>query len=146
MERIHLLAAEIFRYNYANYEGHLGSDDTFDKKMPEDAAVLEQAVLEQWPIEKVADKLDLSHETAVEVLHSTFEALEIVNAETPMDSFRRAVEYTLRYALTIGVENDEDIMRLVDQISYRANDLNYLMEMEDKKMVEVEVVEEESTI
>lgn len=136
MERIHLLAAEIFRYSYANYEGHLGADHRFDKTMPEDAAMLETAVKEEWPVEKVAEKLDISNETANEVLHATFEAIEVVNAESPTDSFRKAVENTLRYALTVGIDNDEDIMRLVDQISYRAADLSYLLEMEDKKIAD----------
>lgn len=136
MERIHLLAAEIFRYSYANYEGHLGSDHRFDKTMPKDAAMLETAVKEEWPVEKVAEKLEISNETANEVLHATFEALEVVNAESPADSFKKAVEYTLRYALTVGINDDEDIMRLVDQISYRASDLSYLLEIEDKKLAD----------
>ena len=136
MERIHLLAAEIFRYSYVNYEEHLGSDHRFDKSMPKDAAILEEAVKEKWPVEKVAEKLDISDETASEVLHATFEAIEIVNAESPIDSFRKAVEHTLRYALTIGVKDDKDLMRLVDQISYRAADLSYLLEMEDKKLAD----------
>lgn len=136
MERIHLLAAEIFRYSYTNYEGHLGSDHRFDKSMPKNAAILETAVKEEWPVEKVAEKLDIPNETANEVLHATFEALEIVNAENPSDSFRKAVEYTLRDALTIGVKDDEDLMRLVDQISYRAADLSYLLEQEDNKLAD----------
>lgn len=136
MNRIHLLAAEIFRYSYVNYEGHLGSDHRFDKVMPEDAALLETAVKEEWPVEKVAKKLAISNEVASEVLHATFEALEIIDAESPADSFRKSVEYTLRYALTEGIKDDDDLMKLVDQISYRTADLSFLLEMENKKLTD----------
>jgi hypothetical protein len=39
MERIHLLAAEIFKYSYANYDNHLGINERFDRLMPHDAEI-----------------------------------------------------------------------------------------------------------
>ncbi len=134
MKRIHLLAAEIFRYSYANYEGHLGINDRFDKVMPKDAKMLETAVKEKWPVEKVAKKLEISNEIANEVLQATFEALEIVDAKSPAESFKKSVEYSIRYALEDGIKNEEDIMKLVDQISYRTADLAHLLDMEDNKL------------
>ncbi len=47
MERIHLLAAEIFRYGYANYDDHLGINERFDTLMPRDAELLETALKEE---------------------------------------------------------------------------------------------------
>ena len=56
MERIHFLAAEIFRYSYANYDDHLGINERFDKLMPCDAEILETALKDEWPIDKVIHK------------------------------------------------------------------------------------------
>jgi hypothetical protein len=47
MERIHLLAAEIFRYSYANYDDHLGINERFDTLMPRDAELLETVLKEE---------------------------------------------------------------------------------------------------
>lgn len=134
MERIHLLAAEIFRYSYANYQDHLGVNDRFDTSMPKDAKMLETAIKEDWPVEKVAKKLEISNEIANNVLQATFEALEIVDAENPAESFRKSVEHSIRYALETGIKSDEDVMKLVDQISYRAADLAHVLDMEDSKL------------
>ncbi len=134
MERIHLLAAEIFRYSYANYKGHLGTSDRFDKDMPKDAKMLETAIKEEWPVEKVAKKLEISNEIANEVLQATYEALEIVDAKSPAESFKKSVEHSIRYALEDGIKSEEDIMKLVDQISYRTADLAYLLDLGDNKL------------
>ena len=76
MERIHFLAAEIFSYSYANYDDHLGINERFDTLMPRDAELLETALKEEWPIEKVAQELDVSDKIARKLLFAVKEALE----------------------------------------------------------------------
>jgi hypothetical protein len=95
MERIHFLAAEIFSYSYANYDDHLGINERFDTLMPNDAEILETALKEEWPIDKVAQELDTSTETARKLLLSVQEALEVVDAENPAESFRNAVRQSI---------------------------------------------------
>lgn len=130
MKRIYLLAAEIFKYSYANYEDHLGVNERYDKLMPEDAKILEKAIHNKWPAKKVAEKLEVSEDTALELLASTQEALTIVDAENPAESFRYAVAQTIHYALEEGLHSQEDIEKLVTQICYRAADLGFLLENE----------------
>jgi len=48
MERIHLLAAEIFNYSYDNYVDHLGINERFDRLMPRDAEILETALSTEY--------------------------------------------------------------------------------------------------
>lgn len=130
MERIHLLAAEIFRYSYANFDEHLGINERFDKLMPRDAEMLEIALKEEWPIDKVAHELDVSAEIAHNYLIAVKEALEVVDAENPAESFRNAVRQNIKSALEDGLDSPETIETLVIQICYRAADLGLLL---DKK-------------
>ena len=130
MERIHLLAAEIFRYSYANYDDHLGINERFDTLMPHDAEILETALKEEWPIEKVAQELDASTETTRKLLFSVEGALEVVDAENPAESFRNAVRQSIEVALKDGLDTTEAIESLVTQICYRAANLGLVL---DKK-------------
>ena len=134
MKRIHLLAAEIFGYSYANYENHLGINDRFDKLMPEEAKVLETALKESWPVEKVAKQLDASPETAKDFLNATREAIDIVDADTPAESFRRAVRLSIQYALEDGLNGAEAIENLVTQICYRTAGLGLLLDQKGHRL------------
>ena len=130
MERIHLLAAEIFKYSYANYDDHLGINERFDSLMPRDAEKLETALKEKWPINKVAKELEVTAEIADKLLGVTKEALEIVDAENPAESFQNAVRQSINVATEEGLDSPEAIENLVIQICYRAADLGLLL---DKK-------------
>jgi hypothetical protein len=130
MERIHLLSAEIFRYSYANYDDHLGINERFDRLMPRDAEILEIALKEEWPIDKVAYKLEVSAEVARKYLIAVKDALEVVDAENPAESFRNAVRQSIKSALEDGLDSPEAIETFVIQICYRAADLGLLL---DKK-------------
>lgn len=130
MKRIHLLAAEIFKYSYANYEDHLGVNERFDELMPRDAKILETAIREKWSAKKVAEKLDVPIDWAKEIVITTKEALDIVDAENPAESFRKAVEQSIHHAMEEGLHSQEAIANLVTQICYRAADLGLLLERE----------------
>ena len=130
MERIHLLAAEIFRYSYANYDDHLGINERFDTLMPRDAEMLETALKEDWPIDKVAQQLDVAAEVARKFLIAAKDALEVVDAENPAESFRNAVRQSIKVALEDGLDSPDTIENLVIQICYRVADLGFVL---DKK-------------
>ena len=134
MERIHLLSAEIFAYSYANYEDHLGVNERFDRLMPRDAKILERAFKEGWPPEAVAKKLETSTENAKNLLDATKEALEVVDAENPAESFRVAVRQSINRALEEGLTRSESIEQLVQQICYRAADLGLLLDKEGHRL------------
>ena len=125
MERIHFLAAEIFRYSYANYDDHLGINERFDTLMPCDAEILETALNEEWPIDKVAQELDVLDENARELLLAVKDALEVVDAENPAESFRNAVRQSI---VKEGLTGTEAIESLVTQICYRAADLGLVLD------------------
>ena len=134
MKRIHLLAAEIFNYSYANYEDHLGINERFDKVMPQIAETLETAIHEGWSVEKVAEELETSNETARKFLNATREALNIVEASNPVESFRRGTRQSIRQALKDGLDSEEAIDNLVGQICYRVADLALLLDREGHKL------------
>ncbi len=128
MERIHKIAAEIFKYSYNNYLDHIGINERFDKIMPQDAEILETAIIEKWSSEKVAEALDVEPDIASNLLKNTERALEVVDAENPAQSFRIAVRQSIQNEMEDALESKEAIEQLVTQICYRAADLSVLLD------------------
>ena len=133
MKRIHFLAAELFNYSYDNYEDHLGIGNArFDKLMPDDVVVFEQAEIEGWSDEKVATKTDHKIEDIPEWRDRFKEALAIVDAESPAESFLLGVKASVDYAVTKGLDDEQSIENLVGQICYRAADLSCLLKQKNE--------------
>jgi hypothetical protein len=127
MNRRQLLAAEIYRYSYANYVDHLGINIRFDKLMPEAVDILESAADEGWPIEKVAGALEVEIDEAKDALLALERARKVVDAENPAESFRWAVRYAINTALEEGLSDAKSIDELTTQICYCAADLAFLL-------------------
>jgi hypothetical protein len=135
MDRYQLLAAELFGYSYANYEDHLGIGNMrYEKLMPNDARTLERAETERWPVEKVAQKLEVDEEKASELLLAFRRARDVVDAENPAESFRWGVRQSIELAIAEGLRDEASVERLVEQISYRAADLAFLLKREGKPL------------
>ncbi|MFW6170418.1 MAG: hypothetical protein ACODAD_08010 [Planctomycetota bacterium] len=140
LNRYHLLAAEIFNYSFANYRSHLGGGHVrFETLMPDDARILEKAVNENWPPARVSEVLRSRYpddfiskapteEQCRNLLHSCKQALQVVDAETPAESFRHAVRQCVEQAIDSGLDDAESVEQLVTQICYRASDLSVLLE------------------
>jgi hypothetical protein len=135
MKRIHLLAAEIFGYSYANYEDHLGIGNVrFDKLMPREARTLERAAKERWSTERIARELKCDQAEAAEALRCYQRARDVVDAENPAESFRWGVRQSIENAVKKGLRDEASIERLVTQICYRAADLALLLEREGQSL------------
>lgn len=135
MDRIDLLAAELFSYSYANYADHLGiGNQRFDKLMPDEAALLERAELEKWSDDRVAKDLEMDHERVPNWRIKFREAKAVVDAPNPAASFRVGVLTSIRYALEEGITSEEDIAKLVTQICYRASDLSVLLDLRGESL------------
>ncbi|HEY0372290.1 MAG TPA: hypothetical protein VGD79_09830 [Thermoanaerobaculia bacterium] len=126
LDRWKLLAAEIYGYSYDHYAGHEGNL-RFDRYMPDDVRIVDRALRESWPLNRVAKELERSEEEAGLLLNAFRDALEVVDAPTPAESFRRSVRQAIQRALAEGVESEEEIEALVIQICYRAADLSFLL-------------------
>lgn len=126
LDRWELLAAETYSYSYDHYAGHRGNA-RFDRYMPDDVRVLDRAIRESWPLDRIAKELERSEEEASLLLDAFRDALEVVDAPTPADSFRRAVRQVIKRALAEGIHSEEQIEALVIQICYRAADLSFLL-------------------
>ena len=126
LDRWKLLAAETYSYSYDNYADHEGNP-RFDRYMPDDVRVLDRATRESWPLSRVATELDRSEEEAGLLLSAFSDALEVVDAPTPAESFRRSVRQVIKRALREGVETEEQIEAFVIQICYRTADLSFLL-------------------
>ncbi len=135
MSRQQLLAAEIFGYSYANYINHLDIGNVrFDSMMPQDAATLEQAVTENWDLERVARALDVDTDNAAALVNAARDAIDVVDAENPAEAFRNSVRQLLRRAATEGLDSDEAIEQLVIQICYRVSDLSCLLKRDGNQL------------
>lgn len=134
MKRIHFLAAELFSYSYDNYEDHLGINARFDKYMPEDAALLERAEKEEWTDEQIAAKSDFKLEDIPKWRSRFREARDIVDAESPAQSFLRGVRASIKYAIEEELDDEKSIDRLAGQMCYRAADLSLLLKQRDEPL------------
>jgi len=135
VKRRHLLAAELFAYSFDHYRDHLEvSHPRFRKLMPADVERLERARDEKRSDDWVAKELDVSLSTVPE-LRARFErALDIVDAATPAEAFRRGVRYSIKDAVEEGLTSADAIERLVVQICYRAADLSVLLDSEESTL------------
>ena len=134
MNRAHLLAAEVFKYSYANYQDHLGVNIRFDRLMPRDVATLERAQRDGWPVERLARTLEVDSDHAEKLLEALDKARLVVDAKNPAESFREGVRQSILLSLDDGLESAEDVDILVGQICYRAADLAYLLEFEGTEL------------
>jgi hypothetical protein len=66
----------------------------------------------------VSQKLEIDAEIARQYLIRVKEALEIVDAENPAESFRNGVRQSIYYAVEDGLDSPEAIEALVIQICY----------------------------
>jgi hypothetical protein len=130
LDRRHLLAAEIFGYSYANYDDHLGVNLRFDEIMPADVDTLEQDAEEDWDDGRLAQALEVSEDRVGDWRESYRRAVDIVDAPSPAEAFRRGVRYSILDAVERGLADEDAIERLVTQVCYRAADLAYLLDME----------------
>ncbi|HVS31909.1 MAG TPA: hypothetical protein VMS98_10665 [Thermoanaerobaculia bacterium] len=126
LDRWKLLAAETFSYSYDNYADHRGNA-RFDRYMPQDVRILDHAVRESWTIDRLAKELERSEEDARKLLNAFSEALDVVDAPSPAESFRRSVRQVVKRAAHEGLETDDQIEALVVQICYRVADLSFLL-------------------
>lgn len=130
MDREHLLAAEIFGYSYANYDDHLGGNVRFDEMMPADVETLAQEAEEGWDDERLAAVLEVPEEQVKSWRDAYRQAVDIVDAPSPAEAFRRGVRYSILDAVERGLAGEDAIERLVTQVCYRAADLAYLLDLE----------------
>ena len=128
LDRWKLLAAETFSYSYDNYADHRGNF-RFDEYMPNDVRVLDRANRDSWGIERLASELDQEPQIAAKLLSAFRDAVEVVDAPNPAESFRRSVRQAIRRALRDGLDRDEEVEALVVQVCYRAADLSYLLKL-----------------
>jgi hypothetical protein len=135
VNRLQLLAAEVFGYSFANYEEHLGIGNVrYERLMPETAQTLETAEREGWPLSQIAAELDVDMARAEQLLDALARARDVVDAANPAEAFRHGVRLSIMDALEEGLEEPEAIDNLVTQICFRAADLAVLLEQEGQSL------------
>lgn len=134
MTRYQFLEAEIFAYSFANYAGHLGIGHLrFEKSMPQTAKNLERAEQEGRGDERLAETMAVEVSEVPAWRKRYREAVEVVDAKSPAESFRRAVRQSLAFELGRHQIGDAELESAVQQICYRAADLSYLLDQKHKK-------------
>jgi hypothetical protein len=135
MKRKHFLAAEIFGYSYAHYADHLGIGNMrFEQLMPQQIATLERAEHEGWDDTRLAKALEVAPEEVAAWRSSFRHAQAIVDAPHAAEAFRRGVRYSIEDAVKDGLSDAAAIERLVVQICFRAADMGYLLDQEEKRL------------
>jgi len=135
VDRLKLLAAEIYGYSFANYEDHLGiGNERYERLMPQTAETLETAEREGWSASKIVEELDVDVEQAEQLLEAFERARDIVDAENHAEAFRHGVRFSIMDALDDGLHGPEAIEKLVTQICFRAADLAVLLEQEGEPL------------
>ncbi len=131
-----LLAAETFGYSYAHFADHL-PNPRFSKLMLDDVDVLEKSEVENWPIDRLAMRLEIPIDAAKRDLDRFKSAKEIIEASTATEMFRVGVRQSIELAIADGLDSPEAIEKLVVQIGYRTVDLGYLIEVDDQRISDV---------
>lgn len=117
LERIKLLAAELFSYSLDNYADHVEvGNERFTKLMPDDVNTLLIAEKDNWTEEKIAKALEIDTNQVKDYMKRFEVAKKIVDAINPSESFRYAVKQSIKNALGDGLNTEEDIDKLVIQI------------------------------
>lgn len=127
LSRDQLLAAEMYGYSLANYYDHLGVNIRFDNYMPKMVSILEQAEREKWPPKKIAAKAEVDVEDVDDWMDALRRAKQVIDADNPAESFRNGIRQDIETAVKNGLQDSEDIEKLVIQICYRASDMSYLL-------------------
>ena len=102
--------------------------------MPSYALKLEQAVLEDWPLLRVAQELDTDTDNAADLIKAARDALQVAEAANPAEAFRSAVRQVVEQAVADGFDEPDAIEQLVTQICYRTSDLAYLLKSEGSSL------------
>jgi hypothetical protein len=131
-----MLAAETFGYSYAHYADHL-TNPRFSKLMLADVDILEQAEVENWPIDRIAMRLEMPSDAAERNVGRFRRAKEIIEASVATEMFRVGVRQSIELAIADGLDSPEAIEKLVAQIGYRTVDLGYLLEADDMRISDV---------
>lgn len=87
--------------------------------------------LDRWKL-LAAETYSYSYDNYAD--HQFRDALEVVDAPTPAESFRRSVRQAIKRALADGMESEEQIEALVVQVCYRAADLSFLLRSRDEPL------------
>ena len=140
ISRYHLLAAEIFGYSFANYLEHLElEDEGFETEMPNAARLLERALQENWPAARVGRALfpddPLNEQQTRNLLDSCKNALLVVDAESPAESFRIGVRQSIQEAIADDLNDEQVAEDLVKQICCRASDFAVLLGLLDESIL-----------
>lgn len=135
MTRIQMLAAEIYAYSFDNYANHLGIGHLrFEKLMPDNARNLERAEKEGWDDTRLAKALELEVADAPTWRKRYRDALEVVDAKNPAETFRNGVRQSIRRELEKYSVGDAEIESIVKQICYRAADLSYVLHQREEEL------------
>jgi tRNA(Ile)-lysidine synthase TilS/MesJ len=134
LDRIKLLASELFSYSYDHYADHVeGGNERFTKLMPNDVRVLIKALEEKWSENKISEELKIDINEVNNYLARFEVAKKIVDASNPSESFRNSIRDIVEQAAKDRLTNEE-IDQLVIQICYRTADLGYLLDLENSKL------------
>ena len=110
MDRLKLLAAELFGYSFANYEEHLGiGNERYERLMPETVQTLETAEREGWSVSQIAAELEVDMARTEQLLDALARARDVVDAANPAEAFRHGVRLSIMDALEEGLGNVSDL-------------------------------------
>jgi hypothetical protein len=103
--------------------------------MPKNIKLMEKLLNEGKCANELASQLKVDKEDAEDLLEGCSQAKQIVYVKSAAESFRLGVKRSILNALAEGLTTESDVDDLTTQISYRAADFGYLLDLEGEKIV-----------
>lgn len=137
MKKIHYLAAELFGYSYDNYEEKVSMNHIrFTKYMPETVKIFRKAYTEDWDDQLLAKKAEIDLENISIWREKYLNAVKIIEAGSPDKQLEAGLDVSIRIAIESGLNSDEQIGELIEQIKYRFCDFGNLIKHENRSLSE----------
>ena len=135
MKRYDYIAAEMFGYSYSHYQDKIDiGNRRFYQIMPNEVRLLEKAINESWPTERLADKLEVDASRVSELKEAFYNACKIVDQPSPEAAFEAGIRNTVENTLSeLSIDSNTKEL-LIEQLMYRGKDYKYLLEKEFKDL------------
>lgn len=135
MNRVDLIAAEVFGYSFDHYQDRIDiRNKRFTKYMPDDIILIEKSISKGKSNKDLAKALKISEEKVEQYKSKYFNAIKVVDSKNAGESYKEGLKITLENFIKRNKLNEQNIDELIQEILYRTTDFAYLLRKENKSI------------